>query len=134
MVDALSQMKPKTQASVENDPRWARVAARDRSADGAFFYGVRTTGVYCRPSCAARLANPIMSVLPACRGRRSGGLSSLQEMPAGPAISRRAVCREGRPRLPDIEAAEDPPSLSALAKAARLSAFHFHRVFKAWPA
>lgn len=40
------------------DPRWAAVTARDRAADGTFFYSVRTTGVYCRPSCAARLANP----------------------------------------------------------------------------
>src|SRR5437868_13715421 len=40
------------------DPRWAAVVARDPTADGAFFYSVRTTGVYCRPSCKARLAQP----------------------------------------------------------------------------
>src|SRR4030088_857238 len=45
-------------ASVESDPRWALVRARDLRADGAFFYSVRTTGVYCRPSCAARPARP----------------------------------------------------------------------------
>lgn len=39
-----------------NDARWAAVMRRDRAADGAFVYSVRTTGVYCRPSCAARLA------------------------------------------------------------------------------
>lgn len=38
----------------ERDPRWARVVARDRSADGVFYYSVRTTGVYCRASCGAR--------------------------------------------------------------------------------
>ena len=37
------------------DPRWQALVARDASADGRFFYSVRTTGVYCRPSCAARL-------------------------------------------------------------------------------
>lgn len=37
------------------DERWAAVLKRDMSADGAFFYGVRTTGVFCRPSCASRL-------------------------------------------------------------------------------
>jgi AraC family transcriptional regulator of adaptative response/methylated-DNA-[protein]-cysteine methyltransferase len=36
--------------------RWEAVKRRDRAADGAFVYSVRTTGVYCRPSCAARLA------------------------------------------------------------------------------
>ena len=40
------------------DPRWAAVVARDPAADGRFFYSVRTTGVYCRPSCAARQPNP----------------------------------------------------------------------------
>jgi len=40
------------------DPRWAAVVARDARADGTFFYSVRTTGVYCRPSCAARPARP----------------------------------------------------------------------------
>src|SRR5688572_4680495 len=42
----------------EQDPRWARVLARDRSMDGTFYYSVATTGVYCRPSCPSRPANP----------------------------------------------------------------------------
>src|SRR5215472_150461 len=37
-----------------DDDRWKAVKRRDRAADGAFVYAVRTTGVYCRPSCAAR--------------------------------------------------------------------------------
>src|SRR4051812_37521570 len=45
-------------ASVADDPRWPRVIARDRAADGLFWYSVVTTGVYCRPSCASRRANP----------------------------------------------------------------------------
>src|ERR1700750_1038616 len=42
----------------ENDRRWAQVMARDKSADGTFWYSVATTGVYCRPSCPSRRANP----------------------------------------------------------------------------
>lgn len=42
----------------EQDPRWAAVVARDRASNGKFYYSVETTGVYCRPTCAARLANP----------------------------------------------------------------------------
>src|SRR6266576_6958179 len=41
-----------------NDPRWLSVVERNKTADGTFYYSVRTTGVYCRPSCAARLARP----------------------------------------------------------------------------
>ena len=43
-------------AATEHDARWASVVARDPKADSAFYYSVKTTGVYCRPSCAARLA------------------------------------------------------------------------------
>lgn len=38
------------------EDRWAALRARDQAADGAFFYAVRTTSVYCYPSCAARPA------------------------------------------------------------------------------
>src|SRR5690348_2459676 len=45
-------------AATVADPRWAAVQARDKGRDGSFVYSVRTTGVYCRPSCAARAARP----------------------------------------------------------------------------
>src|SRR5512133_3663806 len=41
--------------SWNDDTRWRAVERRDRAADGSFVYSVRTTGAYCRPSCAARL-------------------------------------------------------------------------------
>ena len=44
--------------ATEQDPRWRAVVMRDKSADGTFYYSVKTTSVYCRPSCASRLANP----------------------------------------------------------------------------
>jgi len=44
--------------SVADDPRWARIVARDKAAGGHFWYSVSTTGVYCRPSCPSRIANP----------------------------------------------------------------------------
>src|SRR6201984_2648869 len=44
--------------SVIDDPRWARIVARDKTADGQLWYSVSTTGVYCRPSCPSRIANP----------------------------------------------------------------------------
>ncbi len=44
--------------ATEHDPRWRSVVARDRAADGTFWYSVRTTGVYCVPSCPARLPKP----------------------------------------------------------------------------
>ncbi|MXY51474.1 MAG: bifunctional transcriptional activator/DNA repair enzyme protein Ada, partial [Gammaproteobacteria bacterium] len=38
-----------------DDERWSAVLNRDPSADGQFLYCVTTTGIYCRPGCAARL-------------------------------------------------------------------------------
>ncbi len=52
----MTMTQVKHQAAFAGDAeRWAAVQRRDRAADGEFFYSVRTTGVYCRPSCAARL-------------------------------------------------------------------------------
>jgi AraC family transcriptional regulator of adaptative response/methylated-DNA-[protein]-cysteine methyltransferase len=48
----MRQSRPASNA----DPRWTAIVTRDTRADGEFFYSVRTTGVYCRPSCAARAA------------------------------------------------------------------------------
>src|SRR5438270_12951799 len=45
-------------AVTKSDARWAAVVARNAEADGTFYYSVTTTGVYCRPSCAARRARP----------------------------------------------------------------------------
>src|SRR5437868_2921417 len=44
-----------------DEERWAAVARRDRHADGIFYYSVQTTGVYCRPSCAARRVRDALS-------------------------------------------------------------------------
>ena len=53
----VESQKPDT-PSTETDPRWKSVIARDSAADGTFYYSVKSSGVYCFPSCAARLAKP----------------------------------------------------------------------------
>jgi hypothetical protein len=50
----LNTSRPRGEAYLDDDARWEAVQRRDRHADGAFFCSVRTTGVYCRPSCAGR--------------------------------------------------------------------------------
>jgi AraC family transcriptional regulator of adaptative response/methylated-DNA-[protein]-cysteine methyltransferase len=51
---ALARLKRESGSASDADPRWTAIATRAASADGEFVYSVRTTGVYCRPSCAAR--------------------------------------------------------------------------------
>lgn len=114
-----------------SDPRWAAVAARDPSADGRFFYAVRTTGVYCRPSCAARPARPenVTFHATAADAERAGFRPCRRCRPDQPARAQQhaatvaALCRF-------IEQAEEMPSLAELAQRAGLSGSHLHRIFK----
>ncbi|WP_322003585.1 bifunctional DNA-binding transcriptional regulator/O6-methylguanine-DNA methyltransferase Ada [Paraburkholderia tropica] len=109
--------------------RWAAVAARDASADGQFFYAVRTTGVFCRPSCASRLP-------------RRENVEFFADADAARAAGYRECkrCRPGGlPRELDIvrracDALDaDPQSrltLAQLGEAVHLSPFHLQRLFK----
>jgi AraC family transcriptional regulator of adaptative response/methylated-DNA-[protein]-cysteine methyltransferase len=113
------------------DPRWAAVLARDRAADGAFVYSVSTTGVYCRPSCAARAARPenVRFHATTADAERAGFRPCKRCQPNQPHRSEQhAVLVAGLCRF--IEIAEQPPTLAELAEHAGLSAHHLHRVFK----
>jgi len=113
------------------DPRWAQVVARDKEADGKFWYSVATTGIYCRPSCPSRGANPknvgLHATLAdakatgfrACKRCKPDGLS----LDAENAALIAKACRL-------IEQSEEVPSLADLADAMGRSPSHFHRLFK----
>jgi AraC family transcriptional regulator of adaptative response/methylated-DNA-[protein]-cysteine methyltransferase len=128
----MTRHAPKQAASVEQDPRWAAVLARDASADGVFVYSVATTGVYCRPTCPARRARPEHVAFHAspeaaeqagfrpCKRCRPDGVGLAEQRAAMIA----EACRF-------IERAAEAPSLAALARRAGVSPFHFHRQFKA---
>src|SRR5262249_60224834 len=64
---AMTTNKVHTSETAADDPRWARIIARDKHADGLFWYSVLTTGVYCRPSCPSRTGNPKNARLDATR-------------------------------------------------------------------
>lgn len=114
-----------------DDERWAAVVRRDRSADGLFYYSVRTTGVYCRPACPARRArreNVRFHATPQ-EAEQAGFRPCRRCRPNEPGLVKERAAAVARAcRL--IESAEDMPSLEALAAAAGMSRFHFHRVFK----
>jgi AraC family transcriptional regulator, regulatory protein of adaptative response / methylated-DNA-[protein]-cysteine methyltransferase len=119
-------------AATMADPRWVAVLARDPAADGGFLYSVRTTGVYCRPSCAARRARPehVAFHLTAADAERAGFRPCLRCRPnQPPLVEQHAATVAGLCRF--IESAEQAPSLEALAEEAGLSVYHLHRLFKA---
>ncbi|WP_142661664.1 bifunctional DNA-binding transcriptional regulator/O6-methylguanine-DNA methyltransferase Ada [Paracoccus laeviglucosivorans] len=114
------------------DPRWQAVLDRDPAADGRFFYAVRTTGVYCRPSCPSRQAKRAnVEFFPTAQGAEAAGYRPcLRCHPnaATPAQANAALIAEAC-RI--IEAADTPLDGAALAARIGLSRFHFQRQFKA---
>ena len=113
--------------------RWRAVLDRDRRQDGAFVYAVRSTGVYCRPSCPSRRPRRdrvSFFVLPEA-AESAGYRACLRCKPrlalsADPTLQRlRAVCRLIEEKL------EQPLTLERLADAAGLSPHHLQRTFKA---
>jgi AraC family transcriptional regulator, regulatory protein of adaptative response / methylated-DNA-[protein]-cysteine methyltransferase len=119
-------------APARDEERWQAVKRRDLAFDGTFLFAVRTTGIYCRPSCASRAAK---------RENVSFFSTAAQAEKAGYRACKR--CRPDQLGAPDpqmqavkracerIETAEEAPKLAELAASAGLSPYHFHRVFKA---
>lgn len=113
------------------DSRWAAVLARDPRADGKFFYSVKTTGVYCRPSCSARSARPenVTFHWTSRDAERAGFRPCKRCKPDEPSLeAQRSAMVVDLCRF--LETTESPPTLEELARRSGLSAHHLHRVFK----
>jgi AraC family transcriptional regulator of adaptative response/methylated-DNA-[protein]-cysteine methyltransferase len=118
--------------AIESDARWTSVVARDPQADGQFYYSVKTTGVYCRPSCAARLARPEHVRFHAtCQEAEQAGFRPCNRYRPDQAstVQQHAATIAQACRL--IEELEEVSGLERLAHHAGLSMYHFHRLFKA---
>ena len=112
---------------IDENAAWAAFDGRDRGADGRFVVAVRTTGIYCKPSCAAR------------RPRREN-VRFYPDAPAARAAGYRAClrCRPdevGRDRVAVADAlalldAGVAPALEELAARVGYAPHHFHRLFK----
>ena len=132
MTATLTRTLKPTTPSVAEDPRWARIVARDKTADGHLWYSVSTTGVYCRPSCPSRVANPKnVQLHDSLESARATGFRPCRRCnPDGPSIEAENEALVAKAcRI--IEDSEDEPSLEVLAAAIGRSPSHFHRIFKA---
>jgi AraC family transcriptional regulator, regulatory protein of adaptative response / methylated-DNA-[protein]-cysteine methyltransferase len=117
--------------TVTDSEKWAAVQRRDREADGAFYYSVKSTGVYCRPSCGSRQAlRENVAFHDSCAEAERAGFRPCKrcrpDEAAQGARQAAVVARACR----TIEACEQVPSLDELAADAGISRFHFHRVFR----
>src|SRR5260370_36594372 len=100
-----------------NDPRWLSVVERDKTAVGTFYYSVKTTGVYCRPSCAARLARPenVQFHQTPEDAEKAGFRACKRRKPTGPSLTEENAARIAKAcRL--IERSQDCPSWEQVAK------------------
>jgi AraC family transcriptional regulator of adaptative response/methylated-DNA-[protein]-cysteine methyltransferase len=132
MSSAVSRSNPRSTPRFTTDAeRWAAIVRREPVADGVFYYAVRTTGVFCRPSCGARraLRSNVRYFDTAAAAGRAGFRACKRCRPDGEGLTRAHAAMVARAcRL--IDGAETMPDLAALARAAGISRFHFHRLFK----
>ncbi len=109
------------------DAAWAAVLQRNRAWDGRFVTGVLTTGIYCRPSCAAR--HParcnVRFFVDGAEARLAGLRACLRCRPDDIGRDEAAVAQ-----ALDLLVDEDPPRLAALAAAVGYAPDHFGRLFK----
>jgi AraC family transcriptional regulator, regulatory protein of adaptative response / methylated-DNA-[protein]-cysteine methyltransferase len=126
----MAQAQANTRSGFER--RWRAVQARDRRYDGAFVYAVRSTGIYCRPSCPARRpARRRVLFFRSARAAEAEGFRPCRRClprtvsplpPAGEAV--RDLCRYIEAHL------DERLTLSRLAAPLGMSPFALHRAFK----
>jgi AraC family transcriptional regulator of adaptative response/methylated-DNA-[protein]-cysteine methyltransferase len=118
-------------AMINLEECWQAVVSRDSSHDGSFVFAVSSTGVYCRPSCAARRPrreNVTFFRVPE-EAERAGFRACLRCRPKSAGLNRparqiQAICRYIERHL------DEPLSLAVLGEEFGMSPFHLQRVFK----
>jgi len=123
---AMKKTEPKTYST--DDARWKAVLSRDASADGAFYYAVQSTGIYCRPTCPSR--RPVRAQVTFFEdidsAERADFRPCLRCRPEEVSSQQRVVAHI----LQLLDTGEVPPSLAELSEAVGLSASHLQRLFR----
>lgn len=112
--------------------KWRAVEQKEPQADGQFWFAVKTTGIFCRPSCPSRtpLRENVRFFSTPAAAEAAGFRPCKRCSPTGPTLTElHAAAVTKACRL--IDAAERTPALSDLARHAGISLHHFHRIFKA---
>ena len=117
-----------TVTRLDPDTAWAAFMRRDRSWDGRVIGAVKTTGIYCKPSCPARRPKREHVIFYASgeEARTAGFRPCLRCKPDEVGRDREAIAAAVRL----IERAEEPPGLAELSEAVGYAPHHFQRLFK----
>jgi AraC family transcriptional regulator, regulatory protein of adaptative response / methylated-DNA-[protein]-cysteine methyltransferase len=115
-------------AVIDRDWAFAAFDTRDRALDGQFVGAVRTTGIYCKPSCPARrpLRENVSFYLTPAEARSAGYRACKRCLPDDVGRDAEGVAKA----LALISDSEERVSLDAMASAAGYAPHHFHRIFK----
>ncbi len=113
---------------IDLDAAWTAFERRDRAHDGRFVVAVKTTGIYCKPSCPARhpRRENVDFYRDGAEAREAGFRACLRCKPDEVGRDRVAVAKA----VALIEAAEEAISLEELAAEVGYAPHHFHRLFK----
>jgi AraC family transcriptional regulator, regulatory protein of adaptative response / methylated-DNA-[protein]-cysteine methyltransferase len=124
-------IRGKSQFFFTDNARWQALVDKDERADGQFWFSVKTTGVYCRPSCPARMPNRenVAFHLSPEDAEKAGFRACKRCHPKGPGLASQhskavaITCRM-------IKEVDEFPSLNQLAEAVKISPGYLHRLFK----
>ncbi|MCC5859127.1 MAG: bifunctional DNA-binding transcriptional regulator/O6-methylguanine-DNA methyltransferase Ada [Ectothiorhodospiraceae bacterium] len=115
----------------DQESRWNALVHRDRSAEGHFFYAVKTTGVFCRPGCASRLPRrENVEFFDSCEEALGAGYRPCRRCRPGTVSPRDRLVERVIQACRRLEQADGPLPLTRLAAEAGLSPSHFHRRFR----
>jgi AraC family transcriptional regulator, regulatory protein of adaptative response / methylated-DNA-[protein]-cysteine methyltransferase len=118
--------------NIADTERWKAIVNRTASADGTFIYAVKTTGIYCRPSCSSRQPKPDnVHFFLDCDAAEAAGFRACKRCQPRSASPQQQQATIIATVCEQIIAAENPLSLDQMAAIAGLSPAHFHRLFKA---
>jgi AraC family transcriptional regulator of adaptative response/methylated-DNA-[protein]-cysteine methyltransferase len=132
MTASIKSIEMAAQSFSDDESRWQSLLDRDPVADGAFVYSVKTTGVYCRPTCPSRLAHrKNIRFHTTCEEAEAAGFRACKRCnPTGESIAEHQASIVAQAcRI--IEESGEVPNLDDLARSVGMSSHHFHRVFKA---
>jgi AraC family transcriptional regulator, regulatory protein of adaptative response / methylated-DNA-[protein]-cysteine methyltransferase len=114
-----------------DEQRWQALLHRDQRADGAFLYAVRSTAVYCRPTCSSRLPNRENVVFfTSSSAAEEAGFRPCKRCSPREASAREHHVKAMIQACKLIDQSEEHPRLQNLAAAVGMSSSNFHRLFK----
>ena len=114
-----------------DERRWKAIVNREQDNDCLFYYGVKTTGIFCRPGCSSRLPNrENVEFFKSCEEAEAGGYRPCMRCNPNSHSKKEEIERIIIRACRTIEQSETPIQLKHLAEGVGMSAYHFHRLFK----